>query len=340
MTEVRLSGAQRLLVDTCARLAQRWRSHPPAPGLAPAHDAGAWGAVVGAGLVAMRAPEELGGADATAVDVALVVEQLARGPVAVPYLGTVVALELALLARADEAVAAIVAGHAHGVVVDDGLAAFAERGTAVDAVPGDPVVGWRTGSHDAVGLVLGTAGEALDGVDPTRATARADLVAGDPIGHPLDPSARRRAEAHALTWLSADLLGAMHAALDLAVAHARDRHQFGRPIGSFQAVQHLCAEALVSVESARSITWYAAWAADDEGPDEALAAARVAKAHCARVGLEVAEAALQVWGGLGQTWECPGHLFQRRALLAGRLLGDERHQLGRIAEALVGGAAR
>jgi alkylation response protein AidB-like acyl-CoA dehydrogenase len=134
----------------------------------------------------------------------------------------------------------------------------------------------------------------------------------------------------------ADLLGAAHAALDGAVAHAAERRQFGRPVGSFQAVQHLCAEALVSVEASRSATWHAAWAVDALAPAEALRAARVAKAWCSEAALQVVEAAVQVWGGLGITWECPVHLFQRRVLLSRRLFGDEAFHLDRLGRQLLG----
>jgi alkylation response protein AidB-like acyl-CoA dehydrogenase len=132
--------------------------------------------------------------------------------------------------------------------------------------------------------------------------------------------------------LCADLVGTCTGALEGAVAHARVRQQFGRPIGSFQAVQQLCADQLVTVEACRSITWQAAWAVDALEPAEALAQAQMAKAYCSEVARTVCEAAIQVWGGLGMTWECPAHRYLRRALLDRQLLGDERAQLGAIVD--------
>jgi len=141
-----------------------------------------------------------------------------------------------------------------------------------------------------------------------------------------------RWHAQALAWLCADLVGTCTGALEGAVAHARVRQQFGRPIGSFQAVQQLCADQLVTVEACRSITWQAAWAADALEPSEALVQAQMAKAYCSEVARTVCEGAIQVWGGLGMTWECPAHRYLRRALLDRQLLGDERAQLGAIVD--------
>jgi alkylation response protein AidB-like acyl-CoA dehydrogenase len=336
MTDVALSDEQRLLVESSARLVDRAAVGSPPPGTRAPLDEGVWSALVDAGFVAMRAPSAAGGGDASAVDVALVVEQLARGPVAVPYLGTVLALELAGLVGEGgrQVVDAVVTGSRHGVVLDHDLGRFDAQGVALDAEPGDPVVGLRRTGETAE-AVLTTAGSTLDSVDLTRPLATVPGAPSTVLGVVGD-EAVIRLEAYVLTLLCADLLGAMHAALDGAVAHARDRVQFGRPIGSFQAVQHLCADALVSVESARSIVWQAAWAVDAEPPSVALESARVAKVYCSKVALEVVEAAIQVWGGQGITWECPAHLHQRRVLLSRRLFGDEHVHLGLIAGALSG----
>jgi alkylation response protein AidB-like acyl-CoA dehydrogenase len=126
--------------------------------------------------------------------------------------------------------------------------------------------------------------------------------------------------------LCADMVGAMQAALNMGVEHARSRHQFGRPIGSFQAIQHLCAEQHVNLEASRSATYYAAWAVDGLSPADALVAARVAKAYVSRVSTQVVEAVMQIYGGLGQSWECTAHLFLRRVLADRTILGDDRSQ--------------
>ena len=131
----------------------------------------------------------------------------------------------------------------------------------------------------------------------------------------LSPDGYERWTALALTALTADLVGTMQGALSLATRYAGQREQFGAPIGSFQAVAHLCAEQAVS-RGARSAMFYAAWCTD-ESPAEALDAARVAKAYAAEVARAVTEAAIQVHGGIGMTWECLAHLYLRRALLTG-----------------------
>jgi alkylation response protein AidB-like acyl-CoA dehydrogenase len=348
MTDVTLSEEQELLVDTCRRLVDRVEVRPPEPEQALVRDEAAWSSLVELGLVGVHVPEALGGVGGSAVDAALVVEQLARGPVPVPYLGTVVAAELLVAAGPDDAevagaLGAVVAGEPCGVVLDADLRSFADIGRAVDAVPGQRVVGLDRRGGGGGQVTLGVAGTAAQSADLARpmvhvAAPEADGVALAPIGARLERDAGVRAEAFALALVCADLLGAAEAALDGAVAHAAERRQFGRPVGSFQAVQHLCADALVSVEASRSVVWHAAWAVDAEAPAEALRAARVAKAWCSAAALEVVEAAVQVWGGLGITWECPVHLFQRRVLLGRRLFGDDAFHLDRLGRQLLGSA--
>ena len=128
----------------------------------------------------------------------------------------------------------------------------------------------------------------------------------------------------------ADLVGMMRGAVDLAVDYASSRRQFGRPIGSFQAVQHLLADAFVLMEGSRSVALHAAWAVDALAPHDALAAAAVAKAYCARAARTVCETAIQVHGGIGNTWECLAHVYLRRALLSTDLLGGVGASLDRV----------
>ncbi len=122
----------------------------------------------------------------------------------------------------------------------------------------------------------------------------------------------------------------MGGAVQLATAYATERHQYGAAIGSFQAVQHLLADAFVLTEGARSVTLHAAWAVDELPAPDALAAAAVAKAYCARAARQVCETAIQVHGGIGNTWECLAHVYLRRSLLSGDLLGDVGASLARV----------
>ena len=122
----------------------------------------------------------------------------------------------------------------------------------------------------------------------------------------------------------------MRGALNLAADYARERKQYGVPIGSFQAVQHLLADALVLMEGSRSIALHAAWAVDAVSSREALAAAAAAKAYCARAARSVCETVIQVHGGIGNTWECLAHVFLRRALLSSDVFGGVGVNLERV----------
>ena len=122
----------------------------------------------------------------------------------------------------------------------------------------------------------------------------------------------------ALALTSADLTGVMDGAVHLACEYAKARTQYGAAIGSFQAVQHMLADAFTLTEGARSITRHAAWGVDALPGPEALAAAAAAKAYSARAARTVCETVIQVHGGVGNTWECLAHVFLRRALLLER----------------------
>jgi alkylation response protein AidB-like acyl-CoA dehydrogenase len=103
-------------------------------------------------------------------------------------------------------------------------------------------------------------------------------------------------------------------------------------VGSFQAVQHLLADALVSMEGSRSVAMHAAWSVDALEPSDALAAAALAKAYCARAALAICETVIQVHGGIGNTWECLAHVYLRRAILSTDLLGGVGENLERVLE--------
>jgi alkylation response protein AidB-like acyl-CoA dehydrogenase len=128
----------------------------------------------------------------------------------------------------------------------------------------------------------------------------------------------------------------MRGVLDLTVAYAQERKQYGVPIGTFQAVQHLLAEARCLMEGAFSAALYPSWAVDHLGPAEALGAGRVAKAYCSRAARSVCETAVQVHGGMGNTWDCIVHVHLRRALLSSRWFGDDGEQLRQLERARLG----
>jgi alkylation response protein AidB-like acyl-CoA dehydrogenase len=118
--------------------------------------------------------------------------------------------------------------------------------------------------------------------------------------------------------------------MEMAVAYAKDRKQFGRPIGSYQAVSHRCAQMLLEVEGARSLCYWAGWALDHD-PDVAVRAASMAKAYASDAGFRVAASALQVHGGIGFTWEHDLHFFLKRAKANGHAFGDARWHRDRVA---------
>jgi len=115
------------------------------------------------------------------------------------------------------------------------------------------------------------------------------------------------------TAIAVETVGVAQRALDLSLDYARGRSQFGKPIGSFQAIKHKCVDMMVAIENARSLAYYAAWALGARGGDTATAVA-MAKAYASDIGKSVTADAIQVHGGIGFTWEHDIHLYYRRAL--------------------------
>lgn len=271
---------------------------------------------------------------ASAVEVAIVAEELGRGLADTAFLGPILAAEIRRLARASPAVSpetvALSLPMSELAVADHGLAR--EGALAVDA----------RGATSALLLTNTPDGKVLAQVslsseirtDLTRPAAvvgpaSAVVPVGQPSG-PLTGEELSRWTAMGLALTSADLVGTMRGAIDLTVDYAASRRQYGQPIGSFQAVQHLLADAFVVMEGSRSIARHAAWSVDALPADAALAAAAVAKAYCARAARAVCETSIQVHGGTGNTWDCLAHVFLRRALLSSEVLGGAGASLERV----------
>jgi alkylation response protein AidB-like acyl-CoA dehydrogenase len=138
--------------------------------------------------------------------------------------------------------------------------------------------------------------------------------------------------------LAAEQVGGAQRCLDMSVEYAKLRVQFGRPIGSFQAIKHKCADMLLEVESARSAAYYAAWAAAD-GSSELPLVASLAKAYCSEAYFHVAAENIQVHGGIGFTWEHDAHLYYRRAKSSEMMLGSPTHHREIAATYLIDGAS-
>ncbi|MEU8270782.1 acyl-CoA dehydrogenase [Sphaerisporangium sp. NPDC049002] len=307
--------------------------------------AAAWRALAQSGLLALRTRDGDGLPVGSGVEVAVVAEALGAGLVPAPYLGSaVLATELLALAGAHDEAEKLAEGTTRaGVLLNSDLSGL------VRSPEGGSGYGWDVDGADTVlALADSSAGTrvvriSLDAgfvpvasADLTRSLVRSDGPI-DPgrlttVGDPLAPEDLLRWEALTLTAICADAAGVMRAAVERAVGYAKERVQYGAPIGSFQAVQHMCAEAYVSAESVASATNYAAWAVDALDPAEALLAARTAKAQCAAVARDVTETVMQVFGGIGQTYEHIAHVHTRRALMDRQLFGDEGAQLLLIAD--------
>jgi hypothetical protein len=233
--------------------------------------------------------------EASAVEVAIVAEEFGRGLVDAPFLGPVLADDLARR------------------IGDDGSGStIAVGGQAIDAR------GYRRAlTLDGTTVSAADVGAARDTVDLTR-TAGDIREKATAVGD-LDSDAAQRWLALALATTSADLVGTARGAHTLACEYAKIREQYGKSIGSYQAVAHLLAESLALIEGSVSILRHAAWAVDELDPAEAIRAGRFAKVYCARAARTVCETAIQVHGGIGNTWECLAHVFLRRALTSTQL---------------------
>jgi hypothetical protein len=232
---------------------------------------------------------------ASGVEVAVVAEEFGRGLVDAPFLGPVLADDLARQVG-DDSSGSTIAVNGHAIDARGYRRALTLDGTTVSAVD---------------------VGVARDAVDLTRAAADVNGTA-TAVGD-LDSDAVQRWLALALATTSADLVGTARGAHTLACDYAKIREQYGKSIGSYQAIAHLLAESLALIEGSVSILRHAAWAVDELDPSEAVRAGRFAKVYCARAARTVCETAIQVHGGIGNTWECLAHVYLRRALTSTQL---------------------
>jgi Acyl-CoA dehydrogenase, C-terminal domain len=232
--------------------------------------------------------------EASGVEVAIVAEEFGRGLVDAPFLGPVLADDLTR----------------H-------LGAVTPATIAVDGAAFDARGYQRAVQLDGTTVRTVEVTGARDSADLTR--ARGLIADGATDLGSVTAEAADRWQALALTITAADLVGVSRGTLNLAVDYAKIREQYGKTIGSYQAVAHLLAEALTLVEGSESIMRHAAWAVDELEPAEAIRAARVAKIYCARAARTVCETSIQVHGGIGNTWECLAHVYLRRALTSTEL---------------------
>jgi alkylation response protein AidB-like acyl-CoA dehydrogenase len=266
----------------------------------------------------------------SAVEVGIVAEELARGLADVAFLGPTLAADLRRLASAPASVSF------ETVVFTADLAAPATAGQGGVAVDAASIAKALVVAPGRDGSTLGAVEipDAPGGVDLTRPTVAVDRAAPTPVedGAPISADDLTGWTALGLAMTCADLLGVMRGAIDLTVSYATERKQFGTAVGSFQAVQHLLADAAVHMEGSRTAALHAAWTVDALPPAEALAAAAAGKAYAARAARAVCEIAIQVHGGIGNTWDCLAHVYLRRALLSTDLFGGIGTNLTRVLE--------
>jgi alkylation response protein AidB-like acyl-CoA dehydrogenase len=311
---------------------------------------GGWG---GVGL-----PEELGGQGGGLVELALTAEELARAAApSAGWLATVLAVPaLALAGRRDLAELALAGQTAAYLMPAECVSDEApplpvdETGAVSGSVPRVlaggtaarflvPTVSSGPGGGRDLRLVEAGAPEVTRTerklLDRSRSVADVRLDRAPSRRLELDDPAGvlRQASARAAVLVAADSLGASSRMLDLAVAYSKQRHQFGVPIGSFQAVKHAAAMILVGVEAARSAVYFAAASVDADGPESFLHAAAV-KAQVTAEGARAADSALTLHGAIGYTWEYDLQLFYKRARLDEKLLGTPAQWNERIAAGL------
>ena len=332
------------------------------------YDRDLWDLMAGQlGVCGMAVPEEYGGAGFSFFELGLVLEELGRSLTVSPFFASCVMAAQLLLAVDDESARK---DYLPGIAAGSLIASVALAEDSGSWRPEDVTTraeerdgAWRLTGHKSyvldgavAGLLLviartddgpavfavdttpdgaeGLALEPLPTMDQTRKQARVTFdgtparllgtVAGAEaaIATMLDRSA---------IALAADALGGTGKVLEMSVEYAKIREQFGRPIGSFQAIKHKCASMLVDLESSRSAVYYALWAVSAGDPDERTVAP-LAKAYCVDTYLHAAGENIQIHGGIGFTWEHPAHLYLKRAKSSRVLLGDSDFHRQQLAD--------
>lgn len=312
------------------------------------------------GLQGLALPDRFGGGGATPVELGIVFEEMGAALFCGPFFSTVGLAATALTEISDDDAAAgwlaaiadgairatlawsgtlpadstLTAGQDAGKWFVDGTAHFVIDGCTADLI----IVAARSASGPCLLAITADASglfrRELNTLDSTRKLAEvrfdhcsARLLGGDGTA----ASALQRTGDLASLYLAAEQLGGAARVLEMSVRYAGDRFQFGRAIGSFQAIKHRCADMLVDVESARSVVYHGLWTAVHE-PEQLTAAACLARSVCSDAYTRIAANNIQVHGGIGFTWEHPAHLYLKRAKSSALLLGSAVSRRARLAE--------
>jgi alkylation response protein AidB-like acyl-CoA dehydrogenase len=316
------------------------------------------------GLQGLVIPEEYGGSGFSFVELIVVLEEMGRRLLCAPYFSTVVLAGQTLLHSGDEdAKKAHLPGIASGETIatlaytepngkwdESAVTMTATRdgdawklnGTKLYVLDGHTadliITAARTDAGTSLFAVAGDAPgltrTALSTMDQTRKQARleyaevpATLIGTEGAGWDV----LTRVLDLAAVALAAEQVGGAQEVLEMAVQYAKDRVQFGRPIGSFQAIKHKCADMLLEVESAKSAAYYAGWCASELN-DELPSVASLAKAYCSEAYFHAAAENIQIHGGIGFTWEHPAHLYFKRAKSSELLFGDPTYHRELLAQ--------
>ncbi len=347
-------SVRRLFADRCPPelVARAYDTESPAP----QDFSDSWRTLAGElGVAGLLVPESLGGAGAGAREVAVVMEEIGRAVAPVPFLSSAILATVALLRVGDsETVAALARGEVTAALV-----------VPLSTAPGEPIAGVSIGADGLTGLVSSVAGageadvlvvpvagpdglelhtvvRAAPGVevspllalDMTRplATVRFSGAASSRVG-PADGAVAEALQKGA-ALLASEQLGVAQWCFDTTLAYVKQRKQFGRAIGSYQAIKHRLADLWFEVGAATAVARYAADTCA-RGDDDAAAAAAIAQAYCGGVAVHAAEECVQLHGGIGMTWEYPAHLYLKRAKSDQLALGTAYRHRARLAQ-LVG----
>jgi alkylation response protein AidB-like acyl-CoA dehydrogenase len=290
------------------------------------YDEDAWKEMCELGWAGIFIPEEHGGQELGTVELIILMEELGYALAPVPFLSSAaagLALEVAGSdAQKERWLPGLASGELRGTV---GHWQNGEARLVPDAEAADVIV---LAGPDQGFVVERSAAEVegFEALDATRRFARVRAEGGDQL--PGDPAP---ALDRICTALAAENVGVAQRAMEMAVDYARERKQFDRPIGSYQAVSHSCAQMLLEVEGSRSAAYYAAWCADAER-DSLARAASMAKAYASDAGWRVCTSSLQVHGGIGFTWEHDLHFFLKRAKTNGIMFGSAAEHRERVAQ--------
>ncbi|CAB4826293.1 MAG: acyl-CoA dehydrogenase [Actinobacteria bacterium] len=318
------------------------------------------------GLQSLAIPEEFGGAGYSYVELIVVFEEMGAALLCAPYFATVALGANALLTSGDDAAkATYLPGIASGETIatlaytedsgrwglDDIEATATQDGDnwtisgaknyVIDGATASLIlVVARTKNGVSLfavdGDAKGLSKEALNTMDQTRKQARLEFASTPAtlIGAEgkAGPGIEKTLQLAAVA-LAAEQVGGAQRCLENAVDYAKNRIQFGRPIGSFQAIKHKCADMLLEVESAKSAAYYAGWAAAEDN-DELPVVASLAKSYCSDAYFHAAAENIQIHGGIGFTWEHHAHLYFKRAKSSELLLGDPAYHRELLAQQL------